>query len=1100
MSDDAEKVTEDEAPTNDRREQRVRRRWLGVGVVFRLTLAALLIFVAGLALTGRSVPVPYWAEERISTSFNDRLTGEAVTLGEIEMLIEDGAPVARFRDVSIGNPGGGAVAFLNEVKARVSLGELLRGRLSPERIQLNGAQVTIRRAANGDFSIVTSAAAEAETQSLPDLLGTLDGFLASDALRSIREVSATAVILTVEDARSGRIWQATNANLNVRRDNDGLTMFLASDVFNGTDEVAEVQISFGFDHTSKDTSVDIQVAEMPAADIAIQSPVLAWLSLLDAPLSGAVQAEFDGVEGLTSLAGSLDIEAGSLNPVEGSEPLMFEVATAAFTYDPDRQRLDFTELSVASERLTADATGHTYLSEIDGGWPGAYVGQLIVSEAQFTDTSFFEAPVQMEDVRTDLRLRLDPFSVELAQIAVSDGIGGTIYGSGNIEARKEGWSVAIDLEADVISPEKVFEFWPVTESLLTRTWLKRNVLQGRLTDVFGAFRLLPGSKPDFGLSFEFEDGVVRFMDHMPHITGGAGRGSLGNKAFGFVMTEGVIEAAEGGRLDGAGSVLTVRDVRLKPALGEFEIRAHGPLQAAFSVLNNRPINLLERAGRPIDFARANADISVDLAVPLKRKVARAEVAYDVKARLGNVSSDQVVPGRSVTARELRLTANSEAIRISGPMALDGVPMNADWRQDVSVPNGDAQITGTVALSQDTLVAFGVSLPDGMVSGRGEGRFDVALPAEGTPQLSVQSDLVGLGLRVDALDWLKSASEVGGLELDVSLGETPELESMAFSAPGLAFDGQVQINEGGGLGDAVFDRVRVGNWLDASVRLTPRGEGLTPAISIEGGQFDLREYPRGQGAGAGGRDRAPIDINLETMIVSDDIVLAPFVGQIDAGQAGLSGAFEARLKGQTLVRGTLATTNAGTGVRLQSADAGGVLRDAGVTENARGGTMDIVLTPVVGTPSGNYDGQFLIEDIRLQEAPAMAALLDALSVVGLLNQLSGPGILFDVVDGNFRLTPDTLVLRDAAAVGVSMGISAEGIYGLESKQMDIAGVISPVYFVNAIGRVISRRGEGLFGFNYRMTGPASAPVVSVNPLSVLTPGFLRDIFRRRSPVE
>jgi hypothetical protein len=66
-------------------------------------------------------------------------------------------------------------------------------------------------------------------------------------------------------------------------------------------------------------------------------------------------------------------------------------------------------------------------------------------------------------------------------------------------------------------------------------------------------------------------------------------------------------------------------------------------------------------------------------------------------------------------------------------------------------------------------------------------------------------------------------------------------------------------------------------------------------------------------------------------------------------------------------------------------------------------------------------------------------------------------------------------------------------------MDFRGVISPVYFLNGIGSIFSRRGEGLFGFNYRMAGPADNPRVGVNPLSILTPGRFREIFRSGPPV-
>ena len=48
------------------------------------------------------------------------------------------------------------------------------------------------------------------------------------------------------------------------------------------------------------------------------------------------------------------------------------------------------------------------------------------------------------------------------------------------------------------------------------------------------------------------------------------------------------------------------------------------------------------------------------------------------------------------------------------------------------------------------------------------------------------------------------------------------------------------------------------------------------------------------------------------------------------------------------------------------------------------------------------------------------------------------------------------------------------------------------------QIFSRPGEGLFGFTYRLTGKADNPQVSVNPLSILTPGMFREIFRRPAP--
>lgn len=162
----------------------------------------------------------------------------------------------------------------------------------------------------------------------------------------------------------------------------------------------------------------------------------------------------------------------------------------------------------------------------------------------------------------------------------------------------------------------------------------------------------------------------------------------------------------------------------------------------------------------------------------------------------------------------------------------------------------------------------------------------------------------------------------------------------------------------------------------------------------------------------------------------------------------------------------------------------------------GGRFDLTLRP--RGPGREYDGTLSIRQFRVTGVPALAELLDAISVVGLLTQLNGPGLLFSDVSGDFRLTPDALEIRDGSAVGPSLGISGAGTYRAEGAVLDLQGTISPIYMLNGIGQIFSKRREGLFGFNYRMTGAANDPRVSVNPLSILTPGMFRDIFRSEPP--
>uniref|UniRef100_UPI0035121494 AsmA-like C-terminal region-containing protein n=2 Tax=Limimaricola TaxID=2211638 RepID=UPI0035121494 len=178
------------------------------------------------------------------------------------------------------------------------------------------------------------------------------------------------------------------------------------------------------------------------------------------------------------------------------------------------------------------------------------------------------------------------------------------------------------------------------------------------------------------------------------------------------------------------------------------------------------------------------------------------------------------------------------------------------------------------------------------------------------------------------------------------------------------------------------------------------------------------------------------------------------------------------------------------------DAGAVLRSAGLYGTATGGALDLTLLPD-GRP-GHYTGDLDVAGLRVRDAPAMAQLLDAISVVGLLQQLDGKGLAFDRILADFRLSPDMLEITQSSATGPGLGISLDGRYSLASRRMAFQGVVSPFYLVNSLGSFLTRPGEGLIGFNYTLGGTPEDPQVSVNPLSALTPGLFRELFRRPPP--
>jgi hypothetical protein len=457
-------------------------------------------------------------------------------------------------------------------------------------------------------------------------------------------------------------------------------------------------------------------------------------------------------------------------------------------------------------------------------------------------------------------------------------------------------------------------------------------------------------------------------------------------------------------------------------------------------------------------------------------------------------SDTLVPGRRLTAERLDLELRPDRVSVSGRAEFAGMPMTGEWQRPLGP---DAPRLSTVEARADVtrqgLARLGVPVPDWLMSGQGVAELRLEMAAGEAPQLEVESDLEGLSLAVPALGWRLGAGQTGRLAASLRLGPDPEVTGIALDAPGLELEGQATLAAGGGLGRLTAGRLRAGGWLDVSGALVGQGQGVPPAIEITGGTVDLRNMPSmGGGNGASG----PLTVRLDRLEVSRDLALTDLSGRFTTA-GGLDGEFAADVNGEAPISGTVAPGAFGPDLRVVAPDGGAVLRAAGIFRTAYGGRMRLTLRAAEAPRS--YDGALRIDGPRLRDAPAMAELLNLISVVGLLEQLGGEGINLGTVEARFRLSPERLTLSEGTALGPSLGISMDGVYDMARRRYEMQGVVSPLYMVNGlVGAFFAPRREGLFGFSYRLTGTPENANVSVNPLSILTPGIFREIFRRPPP--
>ena len=257
------------------------------------------------------------------------------------------------------------------------------------------------------------------------------------------------------------------------------------------------------------------------------------------------------------------------------------------------------------------------------------------------------------------------------------------------------------------------------------------------------------------------------------------------------------------------------------------------------------------------------------------------------------------------------------------------------------------------------------------------------------------------------------------------------------------------------------------------------------------------------------------MKVDRAVLRSGVAIAPFnfdySGNGDRiGSLSLAGSLG---KGTT-VSGNIVPSGPDRKLVVASNDVGQLARGLFGFTSMKGGKLDLQLTlhgpvnaPAGDPPSANdYQGLMKLEDFRLLNQPFLARLFSAGSLIGFGNLLQGDGIAIDELKVPFESRNGVLAIHDARATGPAIGISAEGYLDRPKNEIAIKGTLVPLFGINSVlgfipllgDLLVSKPGEGIIGMTYSVAGDPEEPRISVNPLSMVTPGILRRIFEGKMP--
>ncbi len=915
----------------------------------------------------------------------------------------------------------------------------------------------------------------------------------------LTEIGLKSGNLVVDDRRNGQQSRFENIHLSLTRPSVGALEFALGSEDANRPWLVLASIKPGSDGARL---IDLEARKVLLKDLLLALRIDGGQISTDSAISAMLRAEFtrDGTPQFAS--GRIMVGPGSF--IDVGDP------QAKITIDRAELQLDWNaahRVLAMPFQIVAGGTRLTLMAQAEapqdasGNWALNLTGGSVV----LAPTGPGDEPLVLS--RVLMQSRLDPverrLNIDHAEVA---GKGVAVTMSGSLDYSTADPRLAIGVAGRKLSLSAFRQMWPPFITPPVRDWVIERasgglIEQGEITTNAPLSTLRSGGPPvpDDGLSIQIQvSGVaIRPFDNLPEIRDTDLVTRVRGRTTTVTLGRGIVQMPSGRKLTVANGVFEVPDTSVKNPPAKVRARVEGPVPAAAELLGMD--RLRDAAGVPLDPAasRGNVLATVNLALPLANEVKSSTLTYSVAADIVNFSADHFVMSQKVEAQTLRATANNEGYQIKGDMRVGGMPAAVELRRTAGEPDADVRLTGT--LDDAARARFGLDV-NGAIAGpvpvKVSGR--VALSGDVDSRLLVEADFTPARFDNLVTGWSKVPNRPARATFTfVGRGKPIRLDDIAFDGNGASIRGSLAFDQNGDVATGTFPVFALAEGDKANLQLERTPDNLYK-VAMRGDTFDGRNFIRATMSGSPEtkQRRPPIDIDIEAKVGA----VAGFKGEVlrnlelhltRRGGAIRNFAATARFAGEGALQGELrGRPGERQIVYLESTDAGALFRFGDVYPRMVGGQMWIAMDPPT-QDGAKQDGLLDVRDFTVRgEAGLDGVVAGAPSGVG-------NGVQFSRMRVEFTRRPGKMVIHEGLVTGPTLGATIDGLMDYGANELHLRGTFVPLYGLNAafgnipiVGFLFGGK-EGLIGsMTYEVVGTPGTPILHVNPISAVAPGFVR----------
>ncbi len=1019
----------------------------------------------------------------------------------------------RSRNVRVFAADGNLVALLPDVSIGLSFSGLMRGDLAVSRLDVFGLRAVLERFPDGRFGFQMPTDADGTKKREGALADAAEDFLRpmrerTGPFRYLQRFSVLEGRFQFIDRMTGQIWAIPKAEIITEFLPDAIETRLALGV-DADGQRMRLLATILHDRRSRRIGGRVDFDRLEPSVIARAFPYLNQLADIRAAFSGNVNFEIAHDWQLLGLRLQLLSDFGqatfAMAYPSGSELVQVSARLNAIRLaslaraTPALSPLAGLDIPVSGVlEGVADPTGLFQLTDVD----------LTSGAGQVDLPGVFSETMKIVGARLSADIDGATSTAKVREFSIDFG-GTKVSTAGRIRRDETGYEMAVDGSVAALPLRDLGKYWPPGVGVSARQWVTSNIVDGTVTDGTVSLALkMPVENDKTTVSVESIDGTlqyqglsIKYWEPLPKVADVGGTATFDAQGFKFAVSSGRLKdlALEKAAVDITGLNAEDQAIMIDAAL-------RGSARSLAEILDRKPLGYVSEIGISPAAISGEAVVRTKFEFPLITDLDAKDITITASAGLGKLAVSPAPFGLTPRDGDIRLKVNNAGLSATGTMRLFASPATIDWREDF---RKDAKVKTNLVVSGRlpdlSRPGFGVP-PTDMIKGPSDVNVVVTARSDGSTEILAGFELADAAVDLKEVGWTKPIGVPGTANVVVSLDEkgVRAVDKFSVEAGTTKLLGSAKPRAR----DRAAWRVDIEQFKNAGSDLSGRidiGASGEIAATVSGGRFDVgpildAEDQKNEQPPNSEEPGLRLNARFDELRWGPDRKLRQANLLLHRQKGAVRGlVLDGRLGKQGKLDVKFLPGPDGQILRIVADDFGEILSMSPTKGRVSGGTL--LIRGIRRSPDAPIEGDFIASKFTLSKAPTLAKVLQVASLTGIGAAMSKKGLDFDAFEGRYVYKGDRVTFSKASAHGSSIGVTVNGILDLDADTANLGGTLVPAYSFNrAIGKIpvigsllTGGENEGVFAATYRVAGPLENPKISVNPLSALAPGFLRNLF-------